>query len=282
MRLRASVSEGLCERRQRGRRTIRALCFLTVLLTVARPAVAQPEDKGVINPDRPGIGTGADTVPRAAVQIEVGVDHARERRAGESALRRRSVATTVRFGLLDGVELRLDAEPIVALRGAEKATNAGDFTLGAKLRLLDGAHESLRPTVSVLPSIKLPTAPQPIGTERPDVSVLGLASFDLGSFGIDVNAGMAAIAQRRPSGYLLQAAVVGTVNWFLTDAWVPFGELFYASPSERRGDDSVGVGAGVVYTIAPDVALDTAILTVLTGRGPEYRVQAGISVRFGR
>ena len=46
--------------------------------------------------------------------------------------------TTLRFGLLDGVELRLDGEPIVGLRGAEDATNVGDIVLGAKLRLLEG------------------------------------------------------------------------------------------------------------------------------------------------
>jgi hypothetical protein len=263
----------------RGLRTTGTLALLLALIVVAPPA--RGEDREPVNPDRPGIGTGADTVPRATMQVEIGFDHARERRAGEPTQRRTSLATTLRFGLLDGVELRVDAEPVVALRGAEEGTDVGDFTLGAKVRLLEGARETARPTVSVLPSIKLPTAPDPIGTERPDYSVLGLASFNAGSVGMDLNAGVAAIAQRRPSGYLLQALVVGTFNWSATDAWAPFGEVFYNSPSERGGRDLVGVGAGVVYTLTRDVALDAAIITSLAGRGPDYRLQAGLTFRFG-
>lgn len=255
-----------------------ALVLLFALVVAPPPAWGQ--ERQPVNPDRPGIGTGADTVPRAALQLEGGLDHARERRAGERAQRRTSLATTVRFGLLDGVELRLDAEPVVALRGAEKATDVGDVVLGAKLRLLEGAEETLRPTVSVLPSIKLPTAPEPIGTERPDVSVLALASFNAGALGLDLNAGVAAIAQRRPSGYLLQALVVATVNWLVTEAWTPFAEVFYNSRSEREGEDLVGVGAGVVYALTRDVALDGAVITAVSGRGPDYRLQAGITVRF--
>jgi hypothetical protein len=55
------------------------------------------------------------------MQLEIGHDHARERRAAEPTQRGTSLATTVRFGLLDGVELRLDAEPVVARRGARPA-----------------------------------------------------------------------------------------------------------------------------------------------------------------
>lgn len=260
-------------------RSVATLAFLVALSVTAPPVQGQSPEP--VNPDRPGIGTGADTVPRAMFQLEIGGDHTRERRAGEPTQRRTSLATTVRFGLLDGVELRLDADPFVALQGAKTVTNVGDFTLGAKLRLLDSAPETLRPTVSVLPAVKLPTAPAPIGSERPDYSVLGLASVNAGTVGIDLNAGVAAIAQRRPAGYLLQAVVVGTLNWFATDAWAPFAELFYTSPSERHGEDLIGAGAGVVYTVTRDVAIDAAVIASLSGRGPDYRLQAGFTVRFG-
>jgi hypothetical protein len=251
---------------------------LLVLMAVTNVEAQETEP---LSSDRPGIGTSAETVPRGALQLETGFDYSRERRGGEPTQRRSALATTLRFGLFDGVELRIDGEPVVGLRGAEDATDVGDFVLGAKLRLLDGAEGLLRPTLSLLPAVKLPTAPEPVGTERADFILLGLASFDFGAVSVDFNAGVAALGQRDPEGYLLQALLVGTVAADVTDKLKVLGELFYNSPSERDGDDVVGVTAGVIYGLTRTVALDAAVITTLAGRGPDYRIQAGITIRFG-
>ena len=47
--------------------------------------------------------------------------------------------------------------------------------------------------------------------------LLGLASFNFGRVSADLNAGIAAIGQRHPSGYLLQALVVGTLSADVTE-----------------------------------------------------------------
>lgn len=258
---------------------IRAGVAALLVLMVVTAVEAQETEP--LSSDRPGIGTSAETVPRGALQLETGFDYSRERRAGEPAQRRSSLATTLRFGLFDGVELRIDGEPVVGLRGAEDATSVGDFVLGAKLRLLDGAEGLLRPTLSLLPAVKLPTAPEPIGTERADFILLGLASFNFGAVGVDLNAGVAALGQRDPEGYLIQALLVATVTGDVTDKLKVFGELFYTSPSDRDGDDVVGASAGVIYGLTRTVALDAAFITTFAGRGPDYRIQAGITIRFG-
>jgi hypothetical protein len=251
--------------------------LIVLVLVVASTGWAQEDD---VSPDRPGAGTSAITVPRGALQIETGVDHASERRAGEPTQRRTSLATTVRYGLFEGVELRLDGEPFVALRGGEHATNIGDVFLGAKLRVLEGGEGLLRPTLSLLPVVKLPTAPAPIGTERADFQLLGLATFTAGRVGFDLNAGLAALGQRDPSGYLLQAFVAGTLGVDVTDTVNVFAEIFYTSPAERDGDDLVGASAGISYKLTRNLALDAAVITTLAGRGPDYRVQAGMTIRL--
>jgi hypothetical protein len=63
----------------------------------------------------------------------------------------------------------------------------------------------------------------------------------------------------------------------VTDAVNVFGEIFYNSPAERDRDDV----AGVSYKVAGNVALDAAVITTLAGRGPDYRIQAGMTIRFG-
>jgi hypothetical protein len=253
------------------------LSVVVVVLLVASPAWSQEDE---LNPDRPGVGTSATTVPRGAVQVESGVDNARERRAGEPTQRRTSLAATVRYGLLDGVELRLDGEPVVDLRGADDATNVGDLLGGAKLRVLEGGEGMPRPRLALLPLIKVPTAPDPIGSERADFFLLGLASWNFGRITTDVNAGLGAIGQRDPDGYLLQAIVIGSLQLEVTDAVTLLAELFYNSPTEREGTDLVGAVGGVSYKVTKNVALDAAVLTSLAGRGPDYRVEAGITIRF--
>ena len=248
---------------------------LFAVCLVAAPAWAQDTD---VDPDRPGVSTGATTVPRGALQLESGIEYSRERHAGERTDQRTSVVTTLRYGLRDGVELRLDMEPFVALHGEDDATNVGDLSLGAKLRLLEGADETVRPTLSLLPSIKLPTAPDPIGSERVDVTLLALADWTAGRVGLTLNAGLAAVGQRK--GYVIQGVVIGGVTVEVIDKLAAFGELFYNSPSERNGDDLIGAGAGTIYKITRDIAIDAALIASLAGRGPDYRVQTGITVRF--
>jgi hypothetical protein len=255
-----------------------ALLVLAVLLLAAPPARAQ--ERPPIAPDRPGVGTSAQPVARGALQIEAGVDYARERTAGEPTEHRTAAALSARYGLLDSLELRIDGEPVVALRSGEDVTNVGDVQLGVKWRLLDGVDDTLVPTLSLFPGVKLPTAPDPIGSERVDVTLLGLASLQAGPVGVDLNAGLAAIAQRRPSAYLLQAIVVASVTGALTDRAKLLGEVFYTSRSERDGDDRVGGTVGISWLLTRDVAVDGAVVATLAGRGPDYRLQAGVAVRF--
>jgi hypothetical protein len=44
----------------------------------------------------------------------------------------------------------------------------------------------------------------------------------------------------------------------------------------------VGADAGVVWTVARDVAVDAAVATSLKGPLPDYALKTGVSVRFGR
>ncbi len=144
--------------------------------------------------------------------------------------------------------------------------------------MLEGAEGSARPTVSLLPAIKLPTASSPIGSEHVDVALIGLVGWGFGRLGVAVNAGLVAVGQ--DEGLRAPGAVVGTVTCEVIDNLTLLGELFYTSPEERGGDDFVGAVAGASYKITRDIAVDAGLIASLAGRGPDYRVQTGITVRF--
>lgn len=253
---------------------------VALLLAVVATVVPARAAEDQVEPDRPDLTNGAKTVPRGAFQIETGIEYSRTSQAATATERRFLVDALGRVGVADRLELQISWQPLVHLRGDEDDTGTGDVTLAAKYRFFDGG--SPWPALGVRPFVKLPAADEPIGSGRADFGASALASFDLpAGFGLDVNAGLAAIGQSRPSGYLIQALTSASLSAEIGAA-TPFVEIFFASRGERDGRDSVGADAGVVYRVTNRVALDAAVQTSLKGNGPDWAVRAGVTVRFGR
>jgi hypothetical protein len=126
---------------------------------------------------------------------------------------------------------------------------------------------------------KLPVANEPLGTGRPDLGVLLLASFELpDEFELEVNLGAAAIGQARPSGYLAQAIATASLSRELAPSLLGFAELLFSSREERDGREQLAANLGLVYRVTRALALDVGIQTSLLGQGPDYVVRAGLSV----
>ena len=261
---------------------MRALALGGVLVLLVASASAAAEGDA-IDPDRPDLSFSAKTVGAGRVQVETGMLLERTRMAAEPTERRLLAETTLRIGIGEAFELRVDGEPIVRLRGADDATDVGDFRLGAKWRFLDAAEGAARPALALLPFVKLPTAPTPVGTGKADYGLLLLASFELpADWALDANAGVIAVGQTGSTGHLVQAVVSASLSRKLGAALTTFGEIFYASREEWSGRDQVAMDAGIVWTVLPRLALDAAVGTSLYGRVPDVFVRAGGSVRFGR
>jgi hypothetical protein len=255
------------------------LLILGMLLLASTPAPAQ--SPGEIDPDRPDVSTSARTVPPGVVQVETGVTYARTRLASSPDEHRLSVPATLRIGITERLEVRVDAEPFVRLRGPDDDTGSGDYAFGVKYRFLDAQADRWWPALGVFPFVKPPIADAPIGSERPDFGLIALASFDLpADVGLDVNAGAVAVGQTRPHGYLVQALASASLNRRFGAA-SPFVEVAFASRADRTANDTLLVQTGLVYLVAPWLAVDVAAGTSLLGRAPDVVVRAGASARFG-
>jgi Putative MetA-pathway of phenol degradation len=249
-------------------------------LPLTAGAADEPEP---IAPDRAGAATATSTVGRGAFQLETGVAYARERIGGSPSARRFIVEANLRGGMTDRLELRVQSDPVVRLRGAEDETGHGDLALGAKYRFHDSVDGSWQPSLGVLPLVKLPVSEEPIGSGKTDFSALLLASFVLpGEVSLDANAGLAAVGQSRPGGYLLQAIVVAGASRDAGEWLTLFGDLIYASRAERGGRDSLVLDGGFIWRPTRNVAVDASAVTSLAGAGPDWALRAGVSIRFGR
>jgi hypothetical protein len=228
------------------------------------------------------VSSSASTVPQGAVQIEAGGGYSRTSIGGACADREFTLDFTLRAGLTDRMEIRLDGQPLVVTRGQQDDTGIGDIALQAKYRFLNAREGGWWPALAVLPFVKFPTAHAPHGANRPDFGLIGIASFALTwKLGLDVNAGVAGTAQR-PSGYLAQGAVSAALSRDIGERWSTYVEIFYTSPDSRGARDSVGFDAGVQFFVTPYLVLDAAGQTSLAGPGPDYAFRTGLSVRFGR
>ncbi len=252
-------------------------------LLYASVLVASQDVPSEVAPDRPSVSNSTQTVPVGALQIELGLEYARSSVADSPAEHRLAMQATLRAGLTDRFEVRLESEPLVRLRQEQDDTGPGDVALGFKYRFFDPPEGHWWPSLGIAPFVKLPVAETPIGSERTDFGVLVLASQDLPwRLNLDVNAGLVAVGQVRPHGYLLQALASASVSRQVGGGLSPFGELFFASREERDRRHTLGLDAGVIYLLTQRVALDAAVETTLTGQGPDYAFRAGFSVRLGR
>lgn len=215
------------------------------------------------------------------LQLETGLQYAKTRVGGGESLRRLGLQAALRTGLTDTLEAQIAGEPLVRLRGEAVDTGPGDLALGLKYRFLEARDGS--PALGLQPSVTVPVAGAPIGIGRPAFTLLALASFDLpAGFDLDVNTGVAALAQRRPEGYLLQALASASLSRELVARLSTFVELFFASRADRESRAALGLNAGMLYLVTSDLALDLAVGTSLAGPAPDWMVTAGLSARFGR
>src|SRR5262245_5148132 len=107
--------------------------ILALLLLLPAAASAQV----TVETDRPGVPNSTKPVPLGYVQVGCGYRDTRHRAGGAETTNRSWAETTVLVGVTPAVELRVDGEPYVDLRDAERGSGIGDIVLGAKWRLFD-------------------------------------------------------------------------------------------------------------------------------------------------
>jgi hypothetical protein len=262
---------------------MRASALVLAALLALAPGARAADEPEPIEADRSGAATGTATVPPGALQLEGGFAYGRERVAAGPTETRFALETGLRVGVTERLEVGVLAEPLVRLRGEVEDTGPGRVTLVSKYRFLEPPERSPWPSLGLLPFVTLPVTEEPFGSGKTDVGAIVLASFDLpAAIGLDVNAGLAAIGQNRPAGYLLQAIVAAGVSRAVAGSIALFADLFYSSREEWGGRDTVLLDGGIVWRLARNVALDASVVTSVVGAAPDWTVRAGASIRLPR
>ncbi len=269
------------EKRPPGRTHYRRVwsALLACGLLVASMGWTSENDRFTVEPDRPDISNSTHAVPVGALQVELGLEYARFRNG--TTERRLALQTTLRTGLTDRLEVRLDSEPLVRVQEDSDDVGLGDLALGVKARVFEPGEGQRWPTLGLQPFVKIPTARTPVGSGRLDGGFLVLADQDLpGELQLTVNAGLVVLGQ--PHGALLQGLTAASLSREFSDRLSPFLELFFASREERDGHDTVGLDVGAFYRVTRRMAVDAAAEMTLNRHRPDYALRTGVSWLIGR
>jgi len=94
--------------------------------------------------------------------------------------------------------------------------------------------------------VHLPVGKMPIGSARTDFGVRILASQVLAwQLSLDVNAGLVAVGQVQPHGYLLQALASVAESREVGEHLSPYPEVFFASRGEWDEIETLGLDVGL-------------------------------------
>lgn len=251
--------------------------LVATLLAVAAAAQEPPRDPHAVQPERPTVATHAYTVAPGWIEIEAGVELDRYPDGSHGT----AAPAVVKIGVSRRLQLDLDGAVLHPPSGG--TTGIGDLAVGLKWRVLEAAP--LLGDFSVIPSLKLPSAPTAsgLGTGTTDVGLLLISSHQLGPVEMDLNLGYT-----RRSGPGTRAPRSATV-WTASFGGTAVGDLGWAAEVYGYPGTSGPAGqapivallAGPTLLPRPWLALDAGVIVPVAGPQPRA-LYAGVVWSVGR
>jgi hypothetical protein len=235
----------------------------------------------VIATDRPGLGFNAGTVPRGAVQVEVGLPAVALDAAGGADTRLINFPALVRIGITRRVELRAGS-PVFNIARTEEGgisdtrEGAGTLEVGAKiaLRTADGGAVP----VALIPSVVLPVGDDAFAPDDPVYTLNGVATLPIdGAWSLTTVIG-GSLARDAEDDYTPSGALVGVLGRALAERTSGYVEAGWYPASDAA--DPAYVGAGIAWLLAPLVQLDAFADRGVTDAASDWVFGAGASLRF--
>lgn len=257
---------------------MRRAVILFVLATAPSAALGQD-----FCADRPGLATGTCIVPAGTVQLETALaSWSRDTTSGVRADQWTLGASEARFGLGAGSEIQLGWTPWTRFATREhgrrnRHAGVGDARLGYKLTLADTG----RVTLAILPSIKLPLAPRPLGNRRIELGLLAPVDLDLGgSWDLTLTPEVDWNADGDRHGHHVLLAGAAGIGLALAPTVATSLNLRIAR--ERDGGVTMGqtaAGATLAWLARPNLQFDVEADKRLSGEAPDLQLFAGVSLR---
>ena len=223
---------------------------------------------GTIGTGRPSFGTGTTPVPVGHFQLESGYQYSEDGDAKTHTFPQ----FLARYGVYDGIELRVGWTGLVIPEGGESGTT--DLRFGTKLAIRE--QDGLMPAMAFQPSFTVPTG-DASASDRVDPQVQFPLAWTVGE-NVNVLAnlvlGTSSVGNDTRPTYG-QSLLVG---YAVTDRVNVFAEYFGVNTSDRR--ETHNVDAGVLFLLNDNAQLDLVVGGGLNEQADDFFVGAGYSFRL--
>jgi len=222
-----------------------------------------PPDELVTVPNRPTFATTAETVQRGVFEIEYGL---------EAASGHQNINGLLKFGALKSLELRFANNPVERDTGI---AGTGDSGAGFKYKFFP--QSKTLPTLSVLYTATIPTAPASRGAGAVGHSLQLLVSKDFGKHHFDFNEGVQFVGRAGASGFDRNYFTSLSYFYPLTKKWGVTGEAAGFSKTNAATPATMVALEALTYSPSPRVVFDIGGYFAVYGNLPRFTFAAGLT-----
>ncbi|HET7796186.1 MAG TPA: transporter [Rhizobacter sp.] len=239
----------------------------------------------VIATDRPDFVESSDVVDPGRFQIETSLSA--ERNSGDGVKTRTySTPTLLRFGLREGLELRVESDGFIRATteaNGSSLTERGfaDASVGVKWHMQDGDDATGKPAIGWLLHFDLDSGSAAFRGQGVRPSLRAVFEWDLpNSFSIGVMPGF--VVDKNEAGERFTAGILAAVlGKDITPEWHAFVELAGRQiTSVKNGGSVLSFDAGASYLVSNSVQVDFSFARGLNAYSPDWQYGVGLSVRF--
>ena len=252
------------------------LCAVLLLIAV----VAMAQDEEPLEADRPDLTEGATTVGHLRFHIET--SFAWERFDGDIEENEYFMSTLLRFGFGDHFEFLLETDAFTRLDigDDEDLTGFSPIAIGIRYNLFEG--ESIGDmTLGYIMMAEIPSGTDEFETEDTEVTMRLAAEWDFSeTLSLGTNVGLESQTDDSGESFysFLASAVLGIA---FDDQWGGLVEIAVDSAESDEGDAIWLFDVGLTFLVNPDLQLDVAAGTGLSGdEAPDFFMTTGLSIRF--
>lgn len=233
--------------------------------------------------DRPGEADPPTILPKGAIQLEGGVKFERDTGRDDPDTGTLTVPElTVRIGLIDWLELRLEVDGLLYefRDGASNRALGSDMALGAKLGGID--QRGVLPETSLLAGVSLPVGSDSATSDGFDPILDGLYQWQLTQeASLVVNTRFSAPTQGSDDHRrIFEFGPQTSLDWQITPTIGAFVEYFGAIKTRGVADEHSLDGGFTLLIARRRLQLDLSAGGGLNDAAPDWFVSAGLSIRF--
>lgn len=252
---------------------------LTAVAALAATQGALAQDETPICTDRPTKANAICTVPAGVFQLEMDAyNYTRNTFAGVRSTTALYTNPTVKYGLSDRSDLEVNWAPyVVSKSGGARQSGVGDVFVRYKHRI---SNDGAKVGFTLIPFVKVPTAPLGIGNDEFEGGIAAPVSFGLSGFTVTFGPEVDVLSEADGTGRRLN--IVNLVNVSRTfDKLTAYAEFWTANDIAEEGSfDQRSADFALAYLIAPRLQVDAGVNIGLNPNTPDVQAYVGISRRF--